>query len=402
MTKMLYYLKISKTLKIGILSSLLIASCYVCFNIWEGNSKEKVTFVCPPLSATTERGLIFIQSDAEFNEANGVISGEGTERAPYIIANWTIVGLNNRPSIEIRFTSVFFIIRNCIISNGDDGTGIRLSSLQNAVIANNTIWNSFVGISGEYIDNVNISNNHCYSAADTGIFMTDSEHLRISENVVYENQRWGIMFFRCNYSSIFGNYAHHNLWDGIRLEPGFFCVVQNNTCILNYQHGLILYYSEDNNLVGNNCSFNGRHGIALVFESQNNQVYENFLSTNGYGNLADETGRNDFFDNVEITGETPPEILSNTTEESSTSENSQVRNYRPVLWILVTILAVLVSIVIIVQKHKRGVSDNEHAFEVKPIIVEEKTKKKSKRKKTKKNRVYEFSKYKYETDEPRL
>jgi len=285
-----------KLIEIVFFSCLLVSSFYIGFNF---SGKNLILGLEPgsPKSSTTQRALIFINSDADFTAANGVISGNGTETSPYIIANWTIIGPYSQPCIEIRFTSAFFIVRDCILSNGNDSYGIRLESLQNGVLMNNTIFDSLYGILCDQINNVNISNNNCFSGADAGLYIVNSENLLINDNIAYENQRWGIMLINCNSCLVIGNYAYNNLWDGIRLEPGFFCLIKNNTCINNSEKGIVLYYSEENILTENNCSFNNQFGISFLFETRDNQAYGNFLYGNGVGCIEDTTGLNDCFDN---------------------------------------------------------------------------------------------------------
>lgn len=296
MMKMTKRATIYKLIKIVFFSCLLVTSFYIGFNFSRNNLSEGWEHSSPK-NATTDRGVIVINSDAEFTAINGVISGEGSETDPYVIANWNIVGTYSQPCIQIRDTSLFFIIKDCVISNGENNGGIRLITLQNGVLMNNTVYDSLYGITCDQVNNVNISGNHCYNGADLGISAIDSENVLINDNNVYENQRWGIMLVDCNSCSVIDNFANNNLWDGIRLCPGFSCLIQNNTCNNNNDYGIILYYSEDNILTGNNCSFNDGYGIVFIFESQDNQVYDNFLFGNGDGCIFDEGGLNECFDN---------------------------------------------------------------------------------------------------------
>ncbi len=296
MMKMTKRTTIYKLIKIVSFSCLLVTSFYMGFN-FSGKNLNEGWEPSSPKNATTDRGVIVIRSDAEFTASNGVISGEGSETDPYVVANWNIVGTYSQPCIEIRDTSLFFIIKDCVISNGENNGGIRLITLQNGVLMNNIVYDSQYGIACDQVNNVNISDNHCYNSTDIGISAFFSENVLINDNNVYENQRWGIMLLDCNSCSVIGNFAYNNLWDGIRLESGFSCLIQNNTCNNNNDYGIILYYSEDNILTGNNCSFNDNYGIALIFDSRNNQVYDNFLFGNGDGCIYDEVGLNECFDN---------------------------------------------------------------------------------------------------------
>ena len=288
---------IYKLIKIGFFSCLLITSFYIGLNFTKENVNSGIVHDLPK-SATTDRGFIFISSDLDFNAANGVISGNGTEMAPYVIANWRIIGPFTQPCIEIRDTSAFFIVQDCIISNGENIGAIRLETLQNGVLMNNTIYDSEYGIGCDQINNVNISYNHCYDVVDAGISISNSEDILISDNVVNNNDRWGIILHNSNRSSVIGNFAYQNLWDGIRLYSGFFCLIQNNTCVNNDYYGIILYYSEENTITQNNCSFNKMYGICILFESRNNDAYDNFLFGNTGGCIFDENDLNNCYDNI--------------------------------------------------------------------------------------------------------
>lgn len=65
------------------------------------------------------RGPIYINGDASFNTANGVVGGSGTENDPYIIDGWNI-NAENAHGIWIRNTISYSIIRNCYIHDGRD------------------------------------------------------------------------------------------------------------------------------------------------------------------------------------------------------------------------------------------------------------------------------------------
>ena len=61
---------------------------------------------------------IEIRGDDELNEANGVVSGSGTENDPYIIAGWSIdidTSQHSITGIAISYTTKFIIIRDCYI-----------------------------------------------------------------------------------------------------------------------------------------------------------------------------------------------------------------------------------------------------------------------------------------------
>jgi len=83
---------------------------------------------------------IKILSDKDFNAANGVTSGSGTQADPYIIEGWEI-DLSGKDSSGIQIVSSllspvtkYFVIRNCYIHDGQEKgqDGIALNLLKKA------------------------------------------------------------------------------------------------------------------------------------------------------------------------------------------------------------------------------------------------------------------------------
>ena len=72
--------------------------------------------------------------------ANLSCSGEGTELDPYIIEHWVINSSGyNKDCIMIENTDAHFIIRNCTLTNADNGkVGIYCNNVTNGVMVNNT------------------------------------------------------------------------------------------------------------------------------------------------------------------------------------------------------------------------------------------------------------------------
>ena len=61
---------------------------------------------------------IYINGNSQFTTTNGVVSGTGIATDPYVIENWSI-NAGSSIGIHIRFTTAYFIIRNCDIYNGN-------------------------------------------------------------------------------------------------------------------------------------------------------------------------------------------------------------------------------------------------------------------------------------------
>jgi hypothetical protein len=91
-------------------------------------------------STLTGHSTIYINNLSSFTSANGVVGGNGTVFNPFIIENWSIDASLNH-GIWIENTNEHFIIRNCYIWNGTNGSaanyGIYLNNLTNGFVINN-------------------------------------------------------------------------------------------------------------------------------------------------------------------------------------------------------------------------------------------------------------------------
>lgn len=71
-----------------------------------------VSFVAVPAAAsTTRRGDIQIRGDEAFTKSNGVRSGHGTKKSPYVISGWQV------SNITLRDTSAYVVIKGNQISS---------------------------------------------------------------------------------------------------------------------------------------------------------------------------------------------------------------------------------------------------------------------------------------------
>jgi parallel beta-helix repeat protein len=140
----------------------------------------------------TSRGPIYINGNAGFTTANGVVGGSGTEDDPYIIQNWDITAENTH-GIWIRHTTGYFIIRNCYMHDGrDNGNfGIYFDNVIDGKIDNNICENNDRGIYLYHSDNNFISNNLVRNNIAYGICLWDSDNNTISNNTC-ENNSLGI------------------------------------------------------------------------------------------------------------------------------------------------------------------------------------------------------------------
>lgn len=134
--------------------------------------------------------------------------GSGTWNDPYIIENLTFNGGKNR-GLVIRYSTKFFIIRNCSFSGAFDesgfaGAGIYVFNVDNGKIQNNTCSNNDYGMDANQCDNLTISENVFNDNTDYGLRFGQGDHNNISGNIFKRNM-YGLSLSSINYNNITSN-----------------------------------------------------------------------------------------------------------------------------------------------------------------------------------------------------
>jgi len=143
-------------------------------------------------------------------------TGSGTINDPYIIEDVIINGQNSGTCIDIRYSSAFFIIRNCIVFNSGFGeSGIDLYRVDNGkILFNDVSFNGDHGINLQRGDNFVISNNTLSNNRRAGISLESfHENCIISSNVAADNGQDGIVLRQdCDNNIITGNHIYSKYW----------------------------------------------------------------------------------------------------------------------------------------------------------------------------------------------
>ncbi|MCG3218878.1 MAG: right-handed parallel beta-helix repeat-containing protein, partial [Candidatus Heimdallarchaeota archaeon] len=210
----------------------------------------------PSLSYVTHDPIVITQ-DSEFDAAHGVSSGSGTELDPYIIEGWEITTATGN-GIYVNGTSVYFIIRNCLIDGG--GVSSELS-YDSAILLNNTADGSAL-----------IENNTCLNS-NFGILLSYSNFISSINNTITS----------CSVGIIL-QYANNSL-------------LVNNTCTNNKWYGIFAGGSNNNSMIKNSCNLNVVSGLLLVY-SDDNYLFENELYDNEYGIYIDRSNSSFIIDNL--------------------------------------------------------------------------------------------------------
>ena len=127
-------------------------------------------------------GEPLVIDDNEDFETMG-FAGNGSAVDPYIIEGLSISPnvLDDVDCIIIRDTTMFFIIRGCVLSTSHDADGIYLLNVRNGVVDGNTVSRGDYGIAVWESNNVNVTNNNI-SNCDWGLGILGSTSYNYAGN----------------------------------------------------------------------------------------------------------------------------------------------------------------------------------------------------------------------------
>jgi len=214
-----------------------------------------------------------------------------------------------------------FVIRNGFY-------GIKLSNVKGCRISNNTVINCVQpGIALLFSDhNIVQGNNASFNGLGGegwyGIYLSNSNHNQILNNVASNNGAYGIdLFPSCSNNTIAGNTLQRNMYglymftdcaDNLiegnlmsgntnsGLDMRFNChhnKVINNTIANNVVAGITLMSSAQNLIQGNSIDANGRYGLQIQSGSNDNVIVNNTVSESQTGIFLEGTG-NRIYSNI--------------------------------------------------------------------------------------------------------
>ncbi|MEE9151824.1 MAG: right-handed parallel beta-helix repeat-containing protein, partial [Thermoplasmata archaeon] len=285
-----------------------------------------VALTITPLSRSqyTPHDPIYIVGDEDFavQAAEEGWPGDGSEGNPYIIEGYEISAAKAN-GIEIKSTTVYFIIKGTLIKGGKYRYhGIDLDVVINGTVKNCTFEMNNYGIyiyysnDNEIVENTFNSNYNQdirlgYSSRNTltgnrfvenGISISGNslEHWnthdidtsnKINDKLVYywKNQTGGtvpldagqIILANCT-DVLIENQELTNTSIGIQLGYSSSITIKNNNVTSNNRFGIYLYESDNNTIIDNNASNNG-FGIFLEQGSSRNHIMNNNFSNNSIG-----------------------------------------------------------------------------------------------------------------------
>ncbi|MFX0053164.1 MAG: NosD domain-containing protein, partial [Candidatus Hermodarchaeota archaeon] len=272
---------------------------------------------------------IYIDGDAPFQQMASDMNwtGEGTEEQPFLIKDLTFQGAEGQILIDIRYTTVYFTITNCLITGGE--TGIKLASITNGRIENNTIrFSTSVGLWLENVLDSQIINNN-FANCSTGIVLYQSTNITVETNCLSNNSDYGVQLWNANDNSIRENLVTHNR-NGLEIYDSRNNNISQNILYENSEGALQLDYSFNNHFRQNNISGNALDGLSL-WRSETNTIRDNQIENNYRGISLGRSPDNSIVNNTLVNNGL---VLSG--EEIDTYEQADVKNntvnQKPLIW----------------------------------------------------------------------
>jgi parallel beta-helix repeat protein len=228
----------------------------------------------PVHAALTSHDPILIVGNDNFTVANGVNGGgSGTENDPYIIENY-VIAASTANGIDIRNTSAYFIVRNCVVGSGVvTYTGIYLYNVTNGGIENNACGYDNNGICLDSSDSNKLENNTCEDSY-RGIYLTNSDNNIISSNTIWNNSSEGISFTNSDNNTLDNNTCENNGGSGISLDSSNNNTISNSVVTSN-NRGVHFTYSAYNIILGCDFSNNVEYGVDVGDTSSHHNTITN-------------------------------------------------------------------------------------------------------------------------------
>lgn len=227
---------------------------------------------------------ISILSDADFVAENGVISGNGTIDAPYLIEGWTI-DVGTGVGIRIQGTSAHVLVRNCrFVGDRRRGTGIVLGEGSPARVEECAFADLGAGVFVYRNPAVSVEAN-VFTSCRRGIEGSESNGIAVRENRVIDAREHGVFLWRCHGAAVETNLMS-DCQNGIYLDSCHRALLSGNR-IEESQRGIFLWDCFDCIVVG--CELRGCDlGLALVHTSERNALFHNVFVDNVRAATCDE------------------------------------------------------------------------------------------------------------------
>ena len=320
----MFLLMESKILTVGILSLLILNIIFIELPSPNMNRNliKEISIISDKMSSVSHDSIrIHNNSDFINQAASNGWPGNGSKTNPYVISGYDIDACGGDYGIEIDNTSVYFVIKNCTVSNttkngygiyfwgvmhgrvennniSGNWEGIFLENSVNNTIIGNTIYGNYEGLClGESSDNNLISDNDITQNTWDGLSIYYSTTNIIKNNTISNNSKYGV-YLRGAAKITIANNTISNNWEGVFEESSSNCSFIDNTLTNNYE-GMGLGASADNNFIScNHIALSTWDGISIYYSSHN-RIENNTLSSNHkYGIYMNGSSNNKILNNT--------------------------------------------------------------------------------------------------------
>lgn len=217
-------------------------------------------------------------TDPEANTTYGVTWGNGTESNPYIISGWDI-DASSQTGIDIEYTTVYFIVRNCNITGGASQTAIDFYQNDHARIEGCIISGIYYGVYSQQ-SRVEVLNNTISTGPNGfGIYSDHDTDFLARGNNISDCSDFGIYVYRSEIASCVDNEVELCYY-GIYFNgggSGIAAILGNNISDCT-QSAIYSSQSQNVQIKGNNITNCGSFGIGLE-SCANGVVFHNNVNT---------------------------------------------------------------------------------------------------------------------------
>jgi len=266
-------------------------------------------------AAYTPHAPIFIDGDANFIVANGVVSGAGTQSDPFVIEGWEIIP-SASGAILIQNTTLHFVIRGVYVHDGGSGfdghdgirlvnvingrvdsalvlinhSGILINSSSNIIVFNSNVSGNYYGVRIESSHDITVTNGSYWNNDQAAVNPISSQRITIARNLMSDTgtgTNTHVFVVTCTSIIIEENEISDTDY-GIYLWESGSVEVRRNFIHGNRDYGIKDYMSSDFRIYENRVELNGRwapmaFGGIILFGSSRGEVFRNNISGNYIG-----------------------------------------------------------------------------------------------------------------------
>ncbi len=251
------------------------------------------------------------QSNTEYKLINNIINNDLTDNCINITAsNVTLDCRGYYIKSDDNYAGIYSnqpdtTIKNCNISMGNNGTGIKLDDgANNSRIINNIVWEQYYGLRlhGElyqtYISGLIVENNTIINNTG-GLYFLFVENSVIKGNDVRDNEVTGISLYYSDDNNISEN-SVNNSGKAIRVEYSNDNSLSDNL-VSNSDYGIYIYYAFENKLIRE--SVEGNVFGVYILNSSNNVIRDSDLSSSSSDVYLLTNSLNNSFVNCSLSSE---------------------------------------------------------------------------------------------------